>query len=229
MRMIRMKRPALFGIVAAIAGIAACSKDSTSLGTTAPPPANGFNIVVDSGISGETLSVHSAIPVRVHVTQNGTAAPGQTVTFSPGTTNGSVSATTATTDAAGAASVIWTLGDTARLYTLVVSMTGVSTNVTETAVGGTASAMSKVSADSSAVVAGAALSIVARVSDKFGNGSPGIAVKWSASGGSLAAPTSTTGPGGNATVNFVTTSPGTYNVTASVAGIGSVTFKIVAL
>jgi hypothetical protein len=30
-------------------------------------------------------------------------------------------------------------------------------------------------------------------------------------------------------VNFVTTAPGTYTVTGSVPGLGSVTFKVVAL
>lgn len=222
----RMKLPFL---VATLLGAAACSKDSSSLPTTSPTTSNGFNVVADSGVSGRTVTVHSTIPVTVHVTQNSTAAAGQTVTWSVGTTNGSVSAATSTTDANGAASVNWTVGDTARVYTLVASLTGTSTNITATAVGGAVAALAKVSADSSAVVAGGALTLVARAGDKLGNGTPGIIVNWTATGGTLTAAPTTTGNSGNASVNFVTTAPGTYFVTATVAGVGSVTFKVVAL
>jgi hypothetical protein len=56
----------------------------------------------------------------------------------------------------------------------------------------------------------------------------GIAVAWTASGGSLSVPTSTTGAAGNADVVFMTaTTPATYSVTASAPGLSSISFKIV--
>ena len=99
-----------------------------------------------------------------------------------------------------------------------------------TAVGGPPSSLTKISPDSNVVVAGATLSITARLTDKFGNPSPGVPVTWTATSGTLSKTTTTTTTSGNAEVNFVTTpTAGAYFVTATVAGVGSVTFKVVGL
>jgi hypothetical protein len=55
-------------------------------------------------------------------------------------------------------------------------------------------------------------------------------VKWSATGGALTVTSTTTGSSGNGQVVFSTESaPKSYTVTATVDGIGSVTFKVVGL
>jgi hypothetical protein len=234
----RMRIPTLLGCCAATLAIAACHSDKASELPTAPPTDTtgsststaGLNITVDSGIIGDTIVVHTAVAVRVHVKQNGTPVSGTTVTWTVASGGGAVSSPTSTTDATGLATVTWTIGDTARTNGLSAAITGASVGVTVTAIGGAPTALAKISPDSDAVVAGAALSLVARVTDKFGNPASGVDVNWAATGGSLTAASTKTSLSGNAGVNFVTGSTtGSYLVTASVPGIGSVSFKVVGL
>ncbi|HXT17195.1 MAG TPA: Ig-like domain-containing protein [Gemmatimonadaceae bacterium] len=234
-----MRTPTLLFSLAAVALTAACHKDSTGeLPTTPSTPStpgsstssSGLTITADTGLIGDTVLVTSVLQVKVHVTQNNTPVSGTAVTWTVSSGGGSVSAPSSTTDASGAAVVTWTIGDTARTNALSAGITGATVAVTVTAIGGKPTQLLKVTADSSAVVSGAALLLVARATDKFGNAAPGVAVTWSASGGTLSTPTSTTGLSGNASVNFVTPAKaGTSTVTASVAGLGSVTFKVVGL
>ena len=212
--------------VAAFAAVA-CHHDGSTSPTSSST--NGYAITVDSGIGGQTAVVGTSITIRVHVKKDSQPAPGLTVTWGTGTgSSGTVSSKTSTTDASGAASVTWTMGDTAGVYALTASTSGVSATITATAIGGVATGLSKVSPDSQAVVAGATTLLTARAIDKFGNPSPNISITWAATGGTLSATATTTGPSGNASVNFTTSStPATYTITATAAGLGSVTFKVV--
>jgi phage tail sheath gpL-like len=68
------------------------------------------------------------------------------------------------------------------------------------------------------------------VTDKSGNAVPGATVTWTASGGSLTTTSTVTGSSGNGQVVFSTdATPKSYTVTATVAGIGALTFKVVGL
>src|SRR5947209_18046620 len=171
-----MRIPTLLGCCAATLVIAACHNDKSSGLPTSPPTDTtgsststaGLHIAVDSGIIGDTVVVHTAVPIRVHVMQNGTPVSGTTVTWTVASGGGAVSSPTSTTDATGLATVTWTIGDTARTNGLSAAITGASVGVTVTAIGGAPTALAKISPDSDAVVAGAALSLVARVTDKFG-------------------------------------------------------------
>jgi adhesin/invasin len=205
--------------------IAACHHDSSTGPQTSS--ANGFAITIDSGISGQNVPVGGQIIARVHVTKDSLPAPGLTVSWSASAGHGTLSSPTSVTDAGGGASVTWTVGDTAGTNTLDAATSGVAVTIFATGIGGSAISLSRVSPDSQLVVAGATTLVVARAIDKFGNGSPNVTVTWTTTGGSLSASTTMTGSAGNASVNFTTgATPGTYTVTATAAGLGSVTFKV---
>jgi hypothetical protein len=212
------------------AAAAACSSDSnSSTGPTTPTTPITLTISVDSGFADRTGIVGTAILGSVHVTQiAGQPAPGVTVTWSTSPGGGTVNPVTSVTDATGLATTKWTLNDTARVSTLSASATGaaaVSMQVATT--GGTAAAIAKVSPDSIGVVAGASTLITMKVTDAVGNPVTGAAVAWSATGGALSAVTTTTGNSGHGQVAFSTgAAPASYTVTATVAGIGALTFKV---
>jgi adhesin/invasin len=228
------KFPLFLLATVALAG-AACSSDSSptsptsTTGTDTSTTSNGITIAIDSASLSDTAAVATAIPVRVRVTQNGSAVAGTTVVWTIDDGHGAISATSSLTDITGLATVSWTLGDTVGTNSLTAAISGASVTINATAVGGAASAIAKVSVDSDAVVAGAALPLTARVTDHLGNPTANATVVWTSSAGTLSADTSLSGSSGDATTNFTTpTTPGTYTVTASLPNIASVTFKIVA-
>jgi hypothetical protein len=216
------------------AGILAASGYGDSGDASSPTgpstSANGFTISPDSATNGDTVTVATVIPVRVHVTQNGVGAASVPVSWAVTAGNGIVSSASTVTDADGMATVNWTVGDTAGVNSLNASSNGASVAIVATTVGGAASALVKVSPDSQSVVAGGTMLLTAQTIDRFGNPSAKVAVSWSATDGSLSAASTITGSTGDAVANFTTpTTPGTYFVTASVQGSASVTFKVVAI
>jgi adhesin/invasin len=223
MCLMRMRLPIFLALVA----VAACHKDSTGLDTTTPTASSPL-ISVDSGVNGQFAPVQSTIPIKVKVTIDSVPQANTVVTWTP-SAGSTAAAASSTTNASGIATVGWTIGDTARTYSLTATVTGGSLIISATGVGIKPTALVKVTPDSSATVAGSAIAVVARATDKFGNGSPGQVLNWTSSGGTLSVKTTTTGNSGNGQVNFTTGAAGTYTVTATAPGIGSVTFKIVAL
>ena len=231
----RMRLSILLALVAA-ASLAACHKDTTGQLPTSPPSdstatsTTGLNIALDTSFSHDTVVVHTTIPVGVRVTKAGVGVPNIAVTWTVSGGGGSVAAATSTSDASGLATMSWTIGDTARANDLTATITGASVGITVTAVGGAPTILTKISPDSSAVVAGATLLLIARATDRFGNPAFGVNVSWSSTDGVLSIPSTTTGASGNAQVGFVSpAAAGSSLVTASVPGLGSVTFKVVGL
>lgn len=222
-------RTLVFALLAVLA-IAACSHDST----TAPPSntADGHTIVFDSASKNQTAPIDSAVTVTVRVTttKDSQPSPGLVVTWTVQSGHGSVSSPTTTTDANGNASVRWTMGDTASgNNTLSAGITGAVTSLTLTSFGGPADSLIKVSADSQSVVAGATVPVVVRALDRFKNPVPNAVVNWTSSAGALSTSSSTSGASGDATTNFVTpTTPGSYTVTASMPGIGTIVYTVTA-
>jgi hypothetical protein len=220
---------------AMVVALAACSGDNSSTapvifsGSDSSTTSSGLTIVVDSATNNDTGAVATAIPIRVHVTQSGAGVASTTVTWAVVTGNGTLSGSTSVTDATGLATVNWTLGDTAGANSVTASITGGAITIAATSVGATAFGMSKISVDSQSVVAGGAVQLVARVIDRFGNAVLNANVNWSADGGTIVSPSTISGANGNASENFVTPStPGLYNITASVPNVASVTFKVLA-
>src|SRR6185369_13514848 len=110
----------------ALIGIAACSKDSAS-----PTPASAAAIAVTAGIAQTgVVGLTLAGPIAVQVTdQSGKPLSGVTVTFTPTTTSGKVTTASGaaasaevTTDANGAAQILWTLGTVAGADSLTVTV-----------------------------------------------------------------------------------------------------------
>jgi adhesin/invasin len=217
--------------------VVACSSPDRDSGTgtlpTTPttPSTNGYSITVDSALAIRTAVVGTSVPASVHVAQNGQPAPGVTITWTVSAGGGTVSSPTSVTDSSGVAATTLTLGDTVRTVTLTGGIAGVaSANLQVTTTAGPPAAVAKVSADSVAIVAGANTLLTVRVTDKTGNAVSGAAVAWTASGGALTTATTVTGPSGNGQVVFSTdATPKSYTVTATVAGIGALTFKVVGL
>ena len=225
-----MRNVIVMAVSAAAVAVVACKNDSTSPAGSSSTN-DGYAITIDSGISGQTATVGTPIAVSIHVTKDSVnPAPGLTITWTVSQGNGKVTPASSVTDANGAASAVWTMGDTAGSNELVALASGpnISVTVFATSIGAAATKVSKVSPDSQAVVAGATTSLIVRAVDAFGNGSPNLNVTWTATGGSLSATTTTTGTSGNAVVNFTTgTTPGTYTVTADAGALGTATFKVV--
>lgn len=190
----------------------------------------GLNVAVDSGFSDRVAVVSTDVPARVHVTNAGQPAANATVVWSVTGGGGKVAPATSTTDASGAASATWTIGDTVRINTLTAGVTGSTGTLQVRSIAGAATTVARASADSSAVVAGSSLLLAVRVVDKFGNFVAEIPVTWAATGGTLSLSSTKTGPSGRAEVGFTTTrTAATYTITATVAGLGATTFKVVGL
>lgn len=227
-----MRAYAIFLAALTVGCSSASSSGSTDTPTTPTTPStSAYSVSVDSALAIRTATVGTSIPAEVHVTQNSQPASGVTVTWSVTTGGGTVNPTTSVTNSAGVATTTWTLSDTARASTLTGGITGVSSaNLQVTTTPGPATALVRGGADSVAVVAGGSTLLTARVTDKSGNAVSGVSVGWTSTGGSLTSTTTVTGISGNGQVVFSTdAAPRSYTVTATVAGIGVLTFKVVGL
>jgi Bacterial Ig-like domain (group 1) len=219
----------------AAAALAACggsdSPTGSTGGVTPTPTATTPSISIDSGFADRTAVVGSTVPASVHVAVNGVPTSGITVTWSVSTGGGTVNPTTSVSDASGLATTSWTLNDTVRVATLTAAVLNASSvSMFMTTFGGAASTFTKVTADSVAVVAGASTLLTVRVKDKSGNPVTGTTVTWTTTGGALTTSSTTTGSSGNGQVVFSTDpTPKSYTVTATAAGLGVLTFKVVGL
>jgi len=216
--------------LAAVCAVTACSRDVTSSSPSTSgtsTSSSGLNISVDSGFTDRTAVVATPIPAVVHVTLSGQPSAGVAVSWIV-SDGGSVSPASSTTDASGEATATWTLGDTARAYTLTATITGASVTMQATATAAALAALSKITQDSLLVAAGASALITVRAADKFGNPVSGVAVSWAATGGALTATTTTSGASGNAEVVFSSdATPRSYSVTATAPGFPALVFTIV--
>ncbi len=210
--------------------VAACSSDNGGPGGTGPgnPTGAAYSVSADSSFLDRTAPIGTSLDTKVHVELGGLPQANVTVSWFTAAGSGTTSAKTSTTDANGDALITWKLSDTARVNTLTATAGTGSVNLTATSTPGPPSAISAATADSTLLVAGASTLLSVRVVDAFGNRVPGIQVSWSTTGGSLSAPSSTTGSAGNADVVFITaTSPASYSVTAAAPGLSAISFKVV--
>jgi adhesin/invasin len=220
----------LLQIAFPLLAVAACSSDNGGSGGTGPgnTPGTAYSVSADSSFLDRTAPIGTSLDTKVHVELGGLPQANVTVSWFTAAHSGTTSAKTSTTDAGGNALITWTLSDTARVNTLTATAGTGSVNLTATSTPGPPTAISAATADSTLLVAGASTLLSVRVVDAFGNRVPGIQVSWSTTGGSLSAPSSTTGSTGSADVVFITTaSPATYSVTAAAPGLSPVSFKVV--
>ena len=116
---------------------------------------------------------------------------------------------------------------TIGLNTLVALVGGSSVTVKAVGIAGPPAILQRVTADSLFTIDGATVLVTAEVRDAFGNPVQGATIDWSSSDGDLSATESKTGVSGHAENAFTSpSSPGESTVTASLAGKGSITFRI---
>ena len=182
------------------------------------------------GPAGAALAEPFVVEVR---DQNNNPIEGAEVTFAVTDGSGTLSATTATTDADGRAASTLTLGSEPGANTVLVR-TPKLLPVTFNAVGvAVPQSLARTSGNRQQGGLGAALAepFVVSVLDQNGNPFPGAEVTFSvtAGGGSLSATTATTAAEGLAATTLTLGSePETVTVVASVAGLDPVTFTATA-
>ena len=212
----------LFGLSALT--IVGCSDDDENGGgpnpdvviAKAPPSGDAQTGTVGTALTDE---------LRVIVTEDGAPSPGVDVTFA--TTDGSVVPTTATTDAAGIAATVWTLGQTAGAQDATASLSGATGSpqtFTATGEADVAANLVTVSGDDQAGRVGQAAPapLIVQVTDQFDNAVAGTAVDFAVTAGdATAAPlNANTAANGQAqtTITFGAT-PGEVTVTATSAAL----------
>ncbi|MEO9115887.1 MAG: hypothetical protein ABI311_06970, partial [Gemmatimonadaceae bacterium] len=187
--------------VLAVILVVGCS-GSDSVAPTVPPA-----LKIEAG-ANQSVIVATAASVNpsVQLTDNTGAHPvGITVTFTPDSGSGTVSAPSATTDNSGVASAgSWTLGTTARVQRLTASATvnGTEVNavITATAVAGRPALLKIVSGDAQSGPYGATLvtPVEVAVTDQYGNPITGVSVRFGVDTGGVTSGTVATSTDGTA-------------------------------
>ncbi len=206
----------------------------TAAATAAPGPAATVRAASGSAQTG-TVGMALANPLVAEVVDAfGNVVSGVTVTFTPGSSSGTVSPTSGSTGSDGRVSTLWTLGTTSGTQTVSASATGAtSASFTATANPRAAVAFVAVSGSGQTGPASAPLAspLVVAARDTFGNGVPGVAVTFSvtAGGGSVSPASATTGAAGTASTTF-TLGPtvGTHTAQAAAGALGAVSFSATA-
>jgi hypothetical protein len=204
------------------AGAASCKKSSTAPETPVPTTM----VIVDGNGQNETVgaALGSSLVVQVN-DQNGAAMDGVGVTFSVTAGGGSVSPTSATTNASGQASTDWMLGPTSGDQTVRASVTAnssISVDFTATAAPDVGVTLSKAGGDMQTGLLSNALPdpIEVLVADQYGNGVPGYSVTFAANdGGSVTPMDATTDNNGTASAVW-TLGPGLGAQTATATASG---------
>ncbi|HVO34117.1 MAG TPA: Ig-like domain-containing protein [Gemmatimonadales bacterium] len=187
-------------------------------------------IIKNSG-DGQSGAVGQALanPVVVQVGDaTGHPVPGGSVSFTAPAGSGSVTPTSATTNAGGQAQAAWTLGTVAGASrdTLVAQTGAVMARFTASVSPGPATQVAKTAGDLQKTLAGAAVAVppAVAVRDQYGNGVPGVQVTFAAAsgGGSVTGGSQVTSAAGTAAVGSWTVgaSAGVNTLTATAAGSG---------
>lgn len=198
---------------------------------TSLPPAQ---VQIASG-DGQTTEVGTAVtsaPVVRVLDSAGNPVPGVAVVFSVASGNGSVTGASPITDGSGTAAVgSWTLGTTPGTNTLRATVDALTPAVfTATGLVGPPANLDKSAGDAQFANVGNPVPInpTVLVTDQFANPIQGVNVTFAlgAGGGSISGANQTTGSNGQATIGSWTLgpNPGANSVTASVSGLGAVTF-----
>jgi adhesin/invasin len=216
--------------VASMFFLGACD-DKIDFANVITPIATTLTVVAGSdgqtGIAGQPLPV----PITVHVLdQNGNSIAGAVVSWTIIGASGSVSSPTSTTNAAGDASVIWTLGTAVGTDSLSASLAnGASVVITATATAGPFANLLLNSGDNQSIEGGTTSdNFVVQAVDANGNPVAGVTVAFTTTnvGGTLSASSVTTDANGLASVTLLT-APGaaTFTVTATAGTAAPVVFN----
>jgi hypothetical protein len=179
-----------------------------------------------SATGGGTAPVGGVVPVAAVVTaSDGVPVAGVAVAFAVATGGGSVSPTSATTDASGRAGASWKLGPTVGGQTLTVSAAGASRTLSATAEALKATKIALVGSVPSGRV-GQGFGVSAQVQDSLGTvmkdyaGTLTVGLGRNPSGAALGGTTSAVVSGGSASFGGLTVSKAGKGYTVVVSGTG---------
>jgi len=215
-------------LVATAATLAACGSSSEPKKDVTPAT------IVAQSTDTIRAAVGANIPTPLTVivkNKAGDPIDSALVTFAVASGGGTVSASSARTDASGSASTTWKLGNTTGLQTVTASA-GTLTPVTFAAVAApaTAAAIAKNTGDAQSAVAGGAVATApsVKVTDAFGNPVQNVLVTFNVAsgGGSVTGQAANTNASGIATVGSWTLgkTAGANSLTATASGLPAVTF-----
>lgn len=192
--------------------------------------ASASKIALSAG-NAQTAVVGTALanPIAVVVSdQYDNPVAGATVNWAAGAGSGSTAVASSMTNAAGIATSGWTIGTVAgtanqSATATAAGLTGSPVNFTASAAAGAAAVLAIATGDNQVATAGSTLPtpLAVLVTDAYGNGVGGVSVSWAAAtgGGTMAAPTSMTGPSGAASNTWTLGGTiGAQTATATVAG-----------
>ncbi|HEX2188187.1 MAG TPA: Ig-like domain-containing protein [Longimicrobiaceae bacterium] len=185
---------------------------------------------------GQSATAGTALPAPLVVRVAdalGNPVAGASVTWMVASGGGSVSPAVSTTDTEGLARAAWTLGSTAGANSATATAAGATAGFSASGTAGPAAKLERVAGDGQSAAAGSALPapLVVRVTDAHGNAVAGAAVGWAATsgGGSLAPAAPTTDAEGRTSASWTLGgAAGANAATASVAGVGTVSFTATA-
>ncbi len=187
------------------------------------PPAS-IQLVSGGGQSGKVGTTLAQPGVVRLVASDGVGIPGVPVNFAA-PAGGKVGSTTVTTDASGSASTSLTLGGAVGPQSFAAVAQGFSVAIAATATVGPAASIVAISGtgQTDTVKHTLKLPLVVKVTDQFGNPTPGVTVSWSRTGtGSFSSASTTTGNDGQTSIGYTLgATAGLESISASAAGIGT--------
>jgi hypothetical protein len=212
------------GIAGAVAAAAGCGDHP--LGPNVPD-----SVTAASGDSQTILVGNRSSAPLVAVVKNssGTPLPGVNVNWTVTSGGGSLTALSTTTDANGQVQTTYLSGAFADTVKVSASTGDRSHLFTIKLLPDTVAILTPLQGNGSAALVGYPLTVIAKAADRFGNPIKGVAIDWSASGGTLQTTSATTDSVGRAS-NVITVGPdaGNYTVTAS-SRFNTITFTVTAI
>ena len=218
-------------------GITIMGCDSEPKNVT-PPTVSGLSVskAAPTG-DGQIGLVQTALPapIRIVVLNDGNPEQGTAVTWTGSGTAAGFNPASGTTDANGIAQTVWTLPQESGTPTAQATVSGAAgspVNFTATGRPGAATSIALVSGTGQAGGVGLPSDdpLVVLVTDQYGNGVSGVDVNWVVTQGFASVPSVTqSGTNGRAEAIVVYGQvTGSITVTATVAGLGSVQFNLIA-
>jgi hypothetical protein len=189
--------------------------------------------VVSGNLQTATVGQALAQPLVARaVDQGGAPMPGASVTFTVTSGNGSVQASSTTTDAQAQVAATWTLGTTAGPQKLAAAITGITAGAAvfdATATAAPPASLNKTVGDGGVGTVGFALDLqpTVKLVDAFGNGVPGVPISFAVTGGggSVAPAQANSGSDGTAKTTWTLGAAlGQNTLSATAPGIAPVTF-----
>ena len=207
---------------------ASSSYTSATLTETGTPTVTSITVVSGEKQTG-TVGTTMPLPIVMKAkNSSGKAVVGAPVTFSDGL-GGTFSPNPAITGTTGQASTTYTLPTLAKAITVTASDGGVSVRTTETSVAAPAAALNSLSGNNQTGMPTKSLpkKLVVSVTDKYGNGIPGVTVTFTdnGAGGTFSSTTPVTGTSGQTSVSYTSGSKaGTVTISASTSTLSPINF-----